>query len=199
MTRQPRRREVLGEGALAPLVTTAKATPRSGWDVVRRAPPTLQAHIIETVNERLASAIELAAAVKLAHRQLAGDRTLRSAPLIRELNAVLDGYVDALAARITQLGGVRAPVRAALRAPGHATLSVRASDGPPRSETLQHALGELGDLQPGERLVRGALGPRDRAEMCAAVTRAVYHWLWCVEATTPPPAPRRRARTDPPA
>ena len=191
MTRPLRRREVLGEGALAPLIVPPSAAPRSGWDIVRRAPPTLQAHVVETMNERLASAIELASAVKQAHRQLAAEQTLESAPLIRELDAVLEGYVDVLAARITQLGGVRAPVRAALRAPGHATLSVRASDGPPRTDTLPRVLGQLADLQPGERLVRGALGPHDRAEMLAAVARAVYQWLWCVENTTHQPAAPR--------
>jgi hypothetical protein len=185
MMMQPQRREATDERA--PTIESAPAP--VAWAVARRAPPTLQAHIIETMNERLASAVELSAAVKLVHRQLADHRDLRSESLVRELHAVLDSYVEALVTRITQLGGVRAPVRAALRAPGHATPRVRATDGPARPEALLRTLGELGAHPPEERLVQGALGAPDRAATCTVVAQAVYHWLWCLEATHEPPAP----------
>src|SRR5256885_10574067 len=69
-------------------------------------PERVRAQVIELLNQRLADAIDLETQTKQAHWNVKGPHFIALHKLFDELHDGVEGYVDTLAERVVQLGGI---------------------------------------------------------------------------------------------
>src|SRR5437763_17063164 len=75
-------------------------------------PESTRGQVIDLLNQRLADAIDLQLQSKQAHWNVKGPQFIALHKLLDEIHAAADEYVDLLAERIVQLGGVAEEVTA---------------------------------------------------------------------------------------
>src|SRR5437660_6555618 len=75
-------------------------------------PESTRGQVIDLLNQRLADAIDLELQAKQAHWNVKGPQFIALHKLFDEIHAAADEYVDLLAERIVQLGGVAEGVTA---------------------------------------------------------------------------------------
>jgi starvation-inducible DNA-binding protein len=139
--------------------------------------------IIETLNLRLADAIALQTQVKQAHWNVKGPNFIALHRLFDEVSDAVLEYIDLIAERAVQLGGVAegtakmAVQRAQLR-----PYPLDISTGRDHCEALSSALATFGaavresiDEAEGE-------GDKDTADIYTQISRGTDQWLWFVEA-----------------
>src|SRR6476660_965991 len=102
---------------------------------------------IELLNARLADAIDLQTQIKQAHWNVKGPDFIALHKLFDEINDDVEGYVDDLAERAVQLGGVAAgTARTVARRSTLDEYPVSASDGRGHVDALSSALAAFGKL-----------------------------------------------------
>ena len=109
-------------------------------------PAATRAEIVGLLNQRLADAIDLQTMCKQAHWNVKGPQFIALHKLFDDVNEAVAEYVDLIAERIVQLGGVaegtvRAGAERTALAEYPLTLS-RARTTSPRSRTFWHSSGE---------------------------------------------------------
>lgn len=138
--------------------------------------------VIDLMNQRLAEAIELQTHCKQAHWNVKGVEFISLHKLFDEINESVEEYVDLIAERIVQLGGI---------AEGTARIVAARSDlidyplvltsGAEHAAALSDSLAGFG------RSVRMGIEEMDELEDAAAmdilteIVRGVDQWLWFVE------------------
>src|SRR5712691_4406853 len=76
------------------------------YETLNDLPESARAQLINLLNERLADAIDLQAQSKQAHWNVKGPTFIALHKLFDEINADVAAYVDLIAERIVQLGGI---------------------------------------------------------------------------------------------
>jgi starvation-inducible DNA-binding protein len=138
--------------------------------------------VVQLLNERLADCIDLQTQSKQAHWNVKGPQFIALHELFDKVNEAVEDYVDEIAERAVQLGGV---------AEGTARIVARRStlaeyppavDGRSHVEALSSALAALG--QSARKAIDEAdkLNDRDTADLFTEVSRGIDKWLWFVEA-----------------
>jgi starvation-inducible DNA-binding protein len=138
--------------------------------------------VIEILDARLADAVDLETQMKQAHWNVKGPDFISLHKLFDEVYEDIVEYVDLLAERVVQLGGVAHGT--ARQAVSHSTLSEypAARDGHEHIEAVSAALAAFG------KSVRAAidrtdqLGDKGTADLFTEVSRGVDKQLWFVEA-----------------
>jgi starvation-inducible DNA-binding protein len=150
-------------------------------------PPVLRLQACELLNRRLADCIDLQTQCKQAHWNVKGVNFIALHKLFDEINGTVEEYVDLLAERVVQLGGV---AEGTLRLV--ATRSTLDPYPPLISDADQHidALG-VALAAFGRTARRGIdemaeLGDADSADILTEISRGIDKWLWFVEAHLPP-------------
>jgi len=145
-------------------------------------PEDKRVEVIALLNQRLAEAIDLQTQCKQAHWNVKGPSFIGLHKLFDDVNEDVEGYVDEIAERVVQLGGVAEGTIGVVE--GRSTLPdypLGLSTGPEHVAALSDALGAFG------RAVRIGIGEMDdlddadSADILTEISRGVDKWLWFVE------------------
>lgn len=153
------------------------------YETMNDLPEDVRGQVIELLNRRLADAIDLQTQTKQAHWNVKGPQFIALHKLFDEVNGAVTEYVDLLAERVVQLGGI---------AEGTARVAGERSElpeYPPTISTGEEHVGALASVLSdfGERVRRAIdetsdLGDADSADICTEISRGIDKWLWFVEA-----------------
>lgn len=139
--------------------------------------------VVELLNARLADCIDLQTQTKQAHWNVKGPNFIALHKLFDEVNDDVEEYVDSIAERAVQLGGVaEGTARLVAKRSTLAEYPASAVDGRSHVEALATALAAFGK---SARLAVDAandLGDLDTADLFTEVSRGIDKWLWFVEA-----------------
>lgn len=138
---------------------------------------------VELLNARLADCIDLQTQVKQAHWNVKGSNFIGLHKLFDEINEAVEDYVDEIAERAVQLGGVaRGTARTVARHSGLAEYPASAVDGREHVEALSSALASFGQAARKAIDESEGFGDLDTADLFTQVSRGIDKWLWFVEA-----------------
>ena len=146
-------------------------------------PLDVRAQVAELLNSRLADCIDLQSQSKQAHWNVKGPQFIALHKLFDEINEAVEGYVDLIAERIVQLGGIAAgTARVVAERSELDEYPLDIASGVDHVKALSGALAAF-----GTRIRRAAdeiddLGDADTVDLCTEVSRGIDQWLWFVEA-----------------
>jgi starvation-inducible DNA-binding protein len=145
-------------------------------------PETTRVKAIELLNARLADCIDLQTQTKLAHWNVKGPNFIGLHELFDKINEDVEDYVDDIAERVVQLGGVaEGTARTAAKRSSLAENPAKAVDGHSHVEALSSALAAFGAARKAINQSND-LGDLDTADLFTEVSRGIDKWLWFVEA-----------------
>jgi len=139
--------------------------------------------VIQLLNQRLADCIDLQTQCKQAHWNVKGPNFIALHKLFDEINESVEEYVDLIAERIVQLGGIAQGTARSVAA--RTTLidyPLALSSGGEHVAALSDSLAQFG------RTVRigieemNELEDAGSADILTEISRGVDQWLWFVEA-----------------
>jgi starvation-inducible DNA-binding protein len=142
-----------------------------------------RAKVIELLNARLADCIDLQTQVKHAHWNVKGPNFISLHELFDKVNEDVEEYVDEIAERAVQLGGVaQGTARTVARQSTLTEYPASAVDGRSHVEALSSALAAFGKSARKAIDQSDELGDADTADIFTEVSRGIDKWLWFVEA-----------------
>ena len=131
-------------------------------------PEATRVKAVELLNARLADCIDLQTQAKHAHWNVKGPTFIALHELFDKINEEVEDYVDDIAERAVQLGGVaESTARMVAKRSSLSEYPVKPVDGTAARKGIDQA-NELGDL--------------DTADLFTEVSRGIDKWLWFVEA-----------------
>jgi starvation-inducible DNA-binding protein len=145
-------------------------------------PAATRTRVAELLNARLADCIDLQTQCKQAHWNVKGPSFIALHKLFDEINEEVEEYVDLLAERVVQLGGI---------AEGTARMVAERStldeypavvDGEDHVDALSSALAAFGKVTRKAVDQVEELGDADTVDILTEISRGVDKWLWFVEA-----------------
>ena len=135
------------------------------------------------MNQRLADAVDLQMQMKQAHWNVKGPSFIGLHELFDKVDEAVEAYVDMIAERIVQLGGIaEGTVRVSAARSRLAEYPLSIADGLSHVEAVARALSTFGYE------VRNTIGEAedlddaDTADLFTEVSRGIDKWLWFVEA-----------------
>jgi starvation-inducible DNA-binding protein len=135
------------------------------------------------LNQRLASAVDLQMQMKQAHWNVKGPSFIGLHELFDKVAEAVEGYVDEIAERIVQLGGVaEGTVRMAAARSRLTEYSPEISEGMAHVESVARALSTFGQEARSTINEADELDDADTADLFTEVSRGIDKWLWFVEA-----------------
>jgi starvation-inducible DNA-binding protein len=146
-------------------------------------PEDKRVEVIGLLNQRLAEAIDLQTQCKQAHWNVKGQSFIGLHKLFDEVNEDIEAYVDLIAERVVQLGGIAegtiGAVEARSKLPDY---PIGIATGPEHVAALSDALGAFGRAARITIAEMDELEDADSADMLTDISRGVDKWLWFVEA-----------------
>src|SRR5207245_7997352 len=143
--------------------------------------PRLEAYT--THNQRLADCIVHQTQCKQAHWNVKGPTYIALHKLFDEINEDVEGYVDLLAERIVQLGGVaEGTVGVVAERSALVDYPLGLSTGAEHVAALSDALAGFGRTARVGIEEMNELEDADSADILTEISRGVDKWLWFVEA-----------------
>jgi len=135
------------------------------------------------MNQRLADAVDLQLQMKQAHWNVKGPSFIALHELFDKVSEAVEDYVDMIAERIVQLGGVaEGTVRMAAARTRLTEYSPEISDGMAHVEAVARALSTFGQAARNTIDEANALEDAGTADLFTEVSRGIDKWLWFVEA-----------------
>ncbi|MFL5447225.1 MAG: DNA starvation/stationary phase protection protein Dps [Gemmatimonadales bacterium] len=146
-------------------------------------PADARSRIAELLNRRLADCIDLQTQCKQAHWNVKGPSFIGLHKLFDDINTDVEEYVDLLAERLVQLGGVaEGTARCVAERSTLREYPLEISSGQDHVEALSTALASFGrGCREGIDQL-DELGDADGADILTEISRGVDKWLWFVEA-----------------
>jgi len=139
--------------------------------------------VIELLNARLADCKDLETQTKQAHWNVKGPHFISLHLLFDNINEAVENYVDEIAERAVQLGGVaEGTARVVAKRSSLPEYPLHAADGHSHVEALSTALAAFGKSARQAIDQANELGDLDTADLFTEVSRGVDKWLWFVEA-----------------
>ena len=146
-------------------------------------PEATRVKAVELLNARLADCIDLQTQTKQAHWNVKGPNFIALHELFDQINEDVEDYVDDIAERAVQLGGIaEGTARMVARRSTLAEYPAMAVDGRSHVEALSLALGAFGKSARKAIDQANELGDLDTADLFTEVSRGIDKWLWFVEA-----------------
>jgi starvation-inducible DNA-binding protein len=131
----------------------------------------------------LADCKDLQTQVKQAHWNVKGPNFISLHLLFDKINDDVEEYVDEIAERAVQLGGVaEGTARMVAKRSSLAEYPASALDGRSHVEALSSALAAFGKAARKAIGEANDLGDLDKADLFTEVSRGIDKWLWFVEA-----------------
>ena len=138
---------------------------------------------VELLNARLADCKDLQTQTKQAHWNVKGPNFIALHELFDKINEDLEDYVDDIAERAVQLGGVaEGTARMVAKRTSLTEYPLSAADGRSHVEALSSALAAFGKAARKAIGEANELGDLDTADLFTEVSRGIDKWLWFVEA-----------------
>jgi starvation-inducible DNA-binding protein len=135
------------------------------------------------LNQRLADCIDLQTQCKQAHWNVKGRSFIGLHKLFDEINENVEEYVDLLAERIVQLGGVaEGTARMVASRSSLEEYPAQLTTGEEHVDALSSALATFGNSSRGAIEDIDQMGDPATADILTEITRGVDKWLWFVEA-----------------
>jgi starvation-inducible DNA-binding protein len=142
-----------------------------------------RARAVELLNARLADCIDLQTQCKQAHWNVKGPTFIALHELFDKVNEAVEDYVDDIAERAVQLGGVaEGTARAVAKRSSLAEYPAKAAEGRSHVEALSSALAAFGAAARKAIDQANELGDQDTCDLFTEVSRGIDKWLWFVEA-----------------
>jgi starvation-inducible DNA-binding protein len=146
-------------------------------------PEATRGKAIELLNARLADCKDLQTQVKQAHWNVKGPNFISLHLLFDKINDDVEDYVDEIAERAVQLGGVaEGTARMVAQRSSLAKYPAKAVDGRSHVEALSSALAAFGAAARKAIDEADDLNDLDTADLFTEVSRGIDKWLWFVEA-----------------
>jgi starvation-inducible DNA-binding protein len=146
-------------------------------------PATARTQVVGLLNQRLADCIDLQTMCKQAHWNVKGPQFIALHKLFDEVNDAVEEYVDLIAERITQLGGVaEGTARAVAERTALAEYPLTISRGEDHVGALSDALAQFGRTARIGIEEMNELEDADTADVLTEISRGIDKWLWFVEA-----------------
>jgi starvation-inducible DNA-binding protein len=144
---------------------------------------TIRGKAIELLNARLADAIDLQTQTKQAHWNVKGPNFIGLHELFDKVNEDVEDYVDDLAERAVQLGGVaEGTARMAAKRSSLSEYPANTLDGRSHVEALSSALAAFGKSARKGIDQANEFNDLDTADLFTEISRGIDKWLWFVEA-----------------
>jgi starvation-inducible DNA-binding protein len=138
---------------------------------------------IELLNARLADCKDLQTQVKQAHWNVKGPHFISLHLLFDKINDDVEEYVDEIAERAVQLGGVaEGTARMVAKRSSLPEYPAKATDGRAHVEALSSALAAFGKVAREAIDQADELGDQGTSDLFTEVSRGIDKWLWFVEA-----------------
>jgi starvation-inducible DNA-binding protein len=146
-------------------------------------PAETRAQLVKLLNGRLADSIDLQTQCKQAHWNVKGPSFIGLHKLFDDINSDVEEYVDLLAERVVQLGGVaEGTARSAAERSTLSEYPMSITDGPEHVDALSTALATFGRACRHGIEQADQAGDADTADILTEISRGVDKWLWFVEA-----------------
>jgi starvation-inducible DNA-binding protein len=146
-------------------------------------PEATRVETVELLNARLADCIDLQTQVKQAHWNVKGPNFIALHELFDKINEAVEEYVDDIAERTVQLGGVaEGTARLVAKRSSLTEYPANTVNGRSHAEALSSALAAFGAAVRNAIDQANELGDQDTADLFTEVSRGVDKWLWFVEA-----------------
>jgi len=189
-TTTTRRKNGRGARAAASRITEQQTVPASRereparlFPTKHDLPETTRLEVIPLLNQRLAECIDLQTQCKQAHWNVKGPSFIGLHKLFDEINESVEGYVDLIAERIVQLGGIAEGTIGVVE--GRSTLvdyPLTLSSGAEHVAALSDALSGFGRAARVGIEEMQELKDADSADVLTEISRGIDQWLWFVEA-----------------
>jgi len=138
---------------------------------------------VDLLNARLADCKDLQTQIKQAHWNVKGLNFISLHLLFDKINDDVENYVDEIAERAVQLGGVaEGTARMVAKRSSLAEYPASAVDGRSHVDALSSALAAFGKAARKAIGEADELGDLDTADLFTEVSRGIDKWLWFVEA-----------------
>jgi starvation-inducible DNA-binding protein len=146
-------------------------------------PEPARVKLIEILNSRLADCKDLQTQIKQAHWNVKGPNFIGLHELFDKINEEVDEYVDEIAERAVQLGGVaEGTARIVAKRSTLPEYPLDIADGRSHVEALSSALAAFGKAARKAIDDTDGLGDKDTADLFTEVSRGIDKSLWFVEA-----------------
>ena len=135
------------------------------------------------MNQRLADAVDLQLQLKQAHWNVKGPHFIGLHKLFDKVNEDVQEYVDLIAERIVQLGGIaEGTARIAAKRSRLEEYPLSIASGVDHVEAVAKALAAFGHEARSTIAEADELEDVDTADLFTEVSRGIDKWLWMVEA-----------------
>ena len=163
--------------------TTTTTTVPEMYETENDIPKSTRMELVRLINQRLADVVDLQAQLKQAHWNVKGPHFIGLHELFDKIAEDVESYVDMIAERIVQLGGVaEGTVRVAAARSRLEEYPLMIGDGSAHVEAVAKALSAFGREARGSIDEANALDDADTADLFTEVSRGIDKWLWFVEA-----------------
>src|SRR5215467_12794158 len=137
-------------------------------------PEAARTKLVDLLNARLADAIDLQTQCKQAHWNVKGPDFIALHKLFDEVNEAVEEYVDLLAERAVQLGGIAdGTARVVAKRSSLAEYAARGGDGREHVEALSSVLSAFGKLARAGIDRSNELSDADTADLFTEISRGV--------------------------
>src|ERR1035437_5292166 len=135
------------------------------------------------MNQRLEDAVDLQMQMKQAHWNVKGPSFIGLHELFDKVNASVASYVDQIAERIVQLGGIaEGTVRVAAARSRLTEYPLQIADGMAHVEAVARGLSTFGQAARSTIEEANAFDDAATADLFTEISRGLDQWLWFVEA-----------------
>jgi starvation-inducible DNA-binding protein len=146
-------------------------------------PEAARGKLVELLNARLADCIDLQTQCKQAHWNVKGPHFIGLHELFDKINEEVEDYVDEIAERAVQLGGVAyGTARMVAAQSSLSEYPADAVDCQSHVEALSDALAAFGKGARAAIDQSNQLDDADTADLFTEISRGIDKWLWFVEA-----------------
>ena len=140
------------------------------------------------MNQRLADAVDLQMQMKQAHWNVKGPSFIALHELFDKVDEAVEEYVDMIAERIVQLGGIaEGTVRMAAARTRLVEYPLGIADGMAHVEAVARALSSFGHEARNTINQADELDDAGTADLFTEISRGIDKWLWFVEAHSQAP------------
>jgi starvation-inducible DNA-binding protein len=140
------------------------------------------------MNQHLADAVDLQTQMKQAHWNVKGPYFIGLHELFDQIDEAVETYVDLIAERIVQLGGVaEGTARLAAARSRLEEYPLTIANGQAHVEAVAKALSTFGQKARNTIDEADRLGDADTADIFTEISRGIDKWLWFVEAHSQAP------------
>jgi starvation-inducible DNA-binding protein len=165
------------------MATKSQEAPRAALRPTKNDIPSAQrAQIVQVLNQLLSDAIDLQTQCKQAHWNVKGATFIALHELFDKVNEAVEDYVDDIAERAVQLGGIvegtARSVAGRTRLPEY---PLDIADVADHVDALSTALASFGKVVRADIDEVDSLGDKDSADVLTEVSRGIDKWLWFVE------------------